>query len=288
MGRHHVQSLKSNGRHAKPMSANTAAVMYFAGIAICGGVAFFILTNMVSIPGLSPIQIAQPPRISATPATPTTSPVAPPPAPVVLPGPAASPTTTPGGTSGIPPAEIAPQGAPQGATESPLPIPQPTTSPQDQETSQANTEPAPPAPEPPSQPAPQPEPSPPAIDLPLLPPVEVPKLLPDLVPNLVPQLFSKCSSIGLLSQAVAGCNAIMSAVPGITILGGRAKRPNNPSSCHPKGLGLDLMVYRDKALGDRIAAYARQNKTRLGINLILWQTRDHYDHVHLSFAPCKG
>jgi len=69
-------------------------------------------------------------------------------------------------------------------------------------------------------------------------------------------------------------------------IGGVASRPGNPSSDHPKGLALDFMV--DTSTGDALAAYADENSAELGINYILWQVADHYDHVHISFNSEPG
>lgn len=101
-----------------------------------------------------------------------------------------------------------------------------------------------------------------------------------------PQSSPRCSGLKVNVPVVVACNLIMAAVPGVTVVGGRAARPNNPTSCHPKGLALDLMVYGNKALGDRLAAFVRANKPLLGATTVLWQVADHYDHVHVSFAPC--
>ena len=64
---------------------------------------------------------------------------------------------------------------------------------------------------------------------------------------------------------------------------GRADRPRNPTSDHPKGLAVDLMVYKDKALGDKLADYAREHSEELKVKYVLWQVAEHYDHVHVSF-----
>jgi hypothetical protein len=49
------------------------------------------------------------------------------------------------------------------------------------------------------------------------------------------------------------------------------------------------MVYNNKALGDRIFDYVKKNQVELGATpVILWQVADHYDHVHVSFVPCRG
>jgi hypothetical protein len=85
-------------------------------------------------------------------------------------------------------------------------------------------------------------------------------------------------------NAAAACNEIAAAFPEIKVIGGIGARAN--ASCHPTGHALDLMV-SSNALGDRVAAYAKANKDRLGIALILWEVANHFDHVHLSFVPCK-
>jgi hypothetical protein len=72
-------------------------------------------------------------------------------------------------------------------------------------------------------------------------------------------------------------------------------------SDHPKGLALDFMVYKDKAKGDAIAAYVKQNWGALAVKYIIWQQRidegkgwtpmedrggttaNHMDHDHVSF-----
>jgi hypothetical protein len=72
-------------------------------------------------------------------------------------------------------------------------------------------------------------------------------------------------------------------------------------SDHPKGLALDFMVYTDKAKGDQIAAYVKQNWGALAVKYIIWQQRidegsgwkamedrggttaNHMDHDHVSF-----
>ncbi len=73
---------------------------------------------------------------------------------------------------------------------------------------------------------------------------------------------------------------------GVDDVGGVAARPSNPTSDHPSGLALDFMV--DTATGDALAAYAEENSEALGIKYILWQTEDHYDHVHISFEDEGG
>ncbi len=73
---------------------------------------------------------------------------------------------------------------------------------------------------------------------------------------------------------------------GVDDVGGVAKRPDNPTSDHPRGYALDFMV--DRSTGDALAAYAEEHSEALGIKYILWETEDHYDHVHISFEDEPG
>jgi hypothetical protein len=99
----------------------------------------------------------------------------------------------------------------------------------------------------------------------------------------------KCANIGLLVAPMAACNRILAAFPQIKSVLGVGSRPDNPTSCHPKGLAIDFMVGTDKALGDRLFAFITANRIALGASpVILWQVPDHLDHVHVSFEPCKG
>lgn len=249
------------GRHRKKMSPAKATVMYISGLALVSAVALYAVSNMTDayIPFLSPIAQAPVPPVESTtaPVVPTTpGPGATPITPGEIPAGGTQPTQTPE-NGDLRPSQRAVQPP---VTTSTIPPTQPPRT-QDQKPPPATTE----------RPAP-------AVKLPLLPSIPVPQVL--------PKLLGLCSGLNVLSQVSAGCNDILRAVPGVTQTIGRAQRPNNPTSCHPKGLALDLMVYGNGALGDRLAAYARVNKTRLGITTILWRVPDHFDHVHLSFAPC--
>lgn len=99
----------------------------------------------------------------------------------------------------------------------------------------------------------------------------------------------KCANIGLLDAPKAACNIVLAAFPQIKTVLGVGSRPDNPTSCHPRGLAIDFMVGADKALGDRIFAFVTKNRVSLGATpVILWQVPDHFDHVHVSFEPCAG
>lgn len=73
---------------------------------------------------------------------------------------------------------------------------------------------------------------------------------------------------------------------GVDDVGGVAERPDNPDSDHPTGHALDFMV--DSSTGDALAAYAEEHTEELGIKYILWETENHYDHVHISFEDDAG
>jgi|SRR4249920_3377834 len=110
-------------------------------------------------------------------------------------------------------------------------------------------------------------------------------------PPSVPKLTtnSKCSNIGLLPAPKAACNQILAAFPELKSVLGVGGRAGNPNSCHPKGLAIDLIVGSNKALGDRLYAYVIARRSALGATpVVLWQVADHFDHVHVSFSPCKG
>jgi hypothetical protein len=99
----------------------------------------------------------------------------------------------------------------------------------------------------------------------------------------------KCGTIGLLDGPKAACNKILALFPQLKSVLGVGERSGNPSSCHPKGLAIDFIVGTNKALGDKLYAYVISQRSALGATpVILWQVPDHFDHVHVSFAPCKG
>jgi hypothetical protein len=98
----------------------------------------------------------------------------------------------------------------------------------------------------------------------------------------------RCNGLGVAANVARACSVITREFPEIRVIGGRQSRPGNPTSCHPRGLALDFMI-RDRALGDRVAAYIRENRRTLDATpVILWQVPAHYDHVHVSFSPCRG
>lgn len=135
-------------------------------------------------------------------------------------------------------------------------------------------------------PSPQPKPTPKATPKPTSKPqtkAPVPPSQPRVTTN------PKCGTIGLLPQPRAACNQVLTAFPQIKSVLGVGSRAGNPNSCHPNGLAIDFIVGTDKALGDRLFAYVIAHRSQLGATpVVLWQVAGHFDHVHVSFVPCKG
>jgi hypothetical protein len=90
------------------------------------------------------------------------------------------------------------------------------------------------------------------------------------------------SGLGLRPVAAKGAADIIAATGFRGTVQGRASRPRNPSSDHPRGLAVDLMT-ENRKMGDSIVAYASEHKDRLRIKYTMWQEPDHYNHVHISF-----
>lgn len=85
----------------------------------------------------------------------------------------------------------------------------------------------------------------------------------------------------------------------VSDIGGAVGRGNDD---HGAGLALDFMT-SDTAQGNAIAEFVLANKERFGVTYVIWQQRyndgngwsymedrgsataNHYDHVHVSFAP---
>lgn len=93
----------------------------------------------------------------------------------------------------------------------------------------------------------------------------------------------------------------------VTNIGGRASAGHISNSDHYTGHAIDVMVLKDKAKGDAIAAYVIANAARLGVKYVIWYKRfwepsepqwvvyvvppggsAHYDHVHISFNSQPG
>lgn len=64
-------------------------------------------------------------------------------------------------------------------------------------------------------------------------------------------------------------------------------------SQHAWGNALD--VFASKSVGDQIFRWVKANQVRLGTGLVLWQVKNHFDHLHIEGAfkkygtpPCAG
>lgn len=125
---------------------------------------------------------------------------------------------------------------------------------------------------------------------------------------------------GLNPDALRVLRCLRQAAPEITGYGGRAPRPDNPTSDHPEGNAVDAMIpdYLSPAgiaVGDRQARWLVTNRKRLGVKYVIWRERiwsvdrqsegwrdycatgarcdddssRHLDHVHIStFVDSAG
>lgn len=118
--------------------------------------------------------------------------------------------------------------------------------------------------------------------------------------------------LGAVKPWVANAAEQIQAAFGISDIGGWRSKGSVPDSDHPKGLALDVMVKhadKDRAQGDKVAAWAQDNAKALGLTYVIWDRHiwsvaragegwrnysgpvPHTDHVHLSFgaqAPAGG
>lgn len=95
---------------------------------------------------------------------------------------------------------------------------------------------------------------------------------------------------GLQIDTIKAKRAIEAAFPEITNIGGvRADR----LKWHPNGLAIDVMIPgqgglndpttpEGLALGNRIYDYVMANKDDLGVDYVMWQQKDHYNHLHVN------
>lgn len=98
---------------------------------------------------------------------------------------------------------------------------------------------------------------------------------------------------GLQTNTLKGKAAIQQYFPWATNIGGvRA----DAKKWHPQGLALDVMIPGAGGLndptpptglqqGNQLYAWLKAHQTELGIDYILWQEKDHYNHLHVNFAP---
>ena len=106
----------------------------------------------------------------------------------------------------------------------------------------------------------------------------------------------KCTSIGLIPNAVAICSAVDSHVRPARSIGGR----RNSNDEHGTGQAIDFMI-ANAAQGDAIAAWVQAHVAQFNVKYLIWQQRywapgegwramadrgsptaNHYDHVHVT------
>ncbi len=86
---------------------------------------------------------------------------------------------------------------------------------------------------------------------------------------------------GLTPNAWALADYIRNTYPAVQSIGGvRA----DPYPDHPSGRAIDIMVGGDTGLGNTIAADIQAQSGRFGVSYMLWQTANHYDHIHVTVA----
>jgi hypothetical protein len=83
---------------------------------------------------------------------------------------------------------------------------------------------------------------------------------------------------GLNPDALRVLRCVRQSVPEIRSYIGRADRPGNPTSDHPSGNAVDVMIpdYAGPAgvaLGDRVAAWLVANRKKLGVKYVIWNER---------------
>ncbi|GAA2418099.1 hypothetical protein [Mycolicibacterium llatzerense] len=98
---------------------------------------------------------------------------------------------------------------------------------------------------------------------------------------------------GLQINTLRGKQIIQRNFPWATNIGGvRADR----LKWHPSGLALDVMIPgagglndptppAGKAQGDQLYAWLKSHQAELGIDYIMWQEKDHFNHLHVNFSP---
>jgi len=133
------------------------------------------------------------------------------------------------------------------------------------------------------------------------PPPPPPPLPPPPPPPIEEVAFQLCPTVLRGAQPhVAQVGNFIKGLFGIKDVGGASGRGG--SDDHTRGLALDFMV-NDVAVGSALASYVLGNQSMFGVSYVIWQQRyndgkgwskmedrgsrtaNHYDHVHVSFAP---
>jgi hypothetical protein len=84
---------------------------------------------------------------------------------------------------------------------------------------------------------------------------------------------------GLVPNAAALASYVRANYPGVLSIGGvRA----DPLPDHPSGRAIDIMVGGNTALGNAIHNDILSQSGNFGVSYTLWQTANHYDHIHVT------
>jgi hypothetical protein len=91
-------------------------------------------------------------------------------------------------------------------------------------------------------------------------------------------------------KTIEAARAISAAFPQIKTMGGYRQ---DALKWHPSGYAVDVMIPgagglndptppAGKALGDQIYAWVMAHQQELGVDYVLWQVKDHYNHLHVN------
>lgn len=102
------------------------------------------------------------------------------------------------------------------------------------------------------------------------------------------------SGKGLQINTARGEQIIQQMFPWAKDIGGYSVRPPGTPQWHTKGLALDVMIPggdtsgganpQGLAQGNQMYAWLMAHKQELGIDYIMWQEKDHFNHLHVNFA----
>jgi D-alanyl-D-alanine dipeptidase len=84
---------------------------------------------------------------------------------------------------------------------------------------------------------------------------------------------------GLVPNAYNLAQYVMANYPGVLSIGG-VRADYLPD--HPSGRAIDIMVGGNTGLGNSIASDIQSQSANFGVSYILWQTANHYDHIHVT------
>lgn len=114
-----------------------------------------------------------------------------------------------------------------------------------------------------------------------------------------PRIPPLVGAVGLTPHASALASYIRTTYPEVASIGG--VRPCDSVGDHCRGVAIDVMVYKDQDLGDRIESDVMSQAQRFGIRYSIWRetyhnpsgrtywmadrgspTQNHFDHIHFT------